>query len=439
MTKPPPLRASHHKDAPRAARPIVYDASHLTSRLSAAAFTGIDFVDRAFARHYCAPHSVACGAHYGLTGPHVLAPHRIAELSACHEKSVGVASADAAANWRALKLWLHAPQGARFNASPAEKRAPDMRAALLTTRLRLAHDKPWRIPRDAVYLNVAQYGFEHALLFRWLDRRPDVKPVFFSHDLLPLDHPEYFRDGYREIFHRRFRTILTRAAAIVTTTRTVKARICAEYERQGRPPPPILAQPLPSPLRDADADESGAELANAPPYVVMIGTLEPRKNYALMLEVWRRLSASSSTPPKLVCVGGRGWNGAHDGELTAAVEALGGRAALASGLPAPALRALLAHARALAAPSFAEGYGIPLVEALTLGVPTICSDIEAFRETSQGCATFVSPHDVEAWTQRILDLADPEHLNAARNAAKNFRAPDWPHYFAGIDAFLGSL
>ena len=72
------------------------------------------------------------------------------------------------------------------------------------TRLRLAHDRHLEIPEGAIYLNVAQHGFEYPALFRWLDARPDVAPVFLAHDLLPLDFPEYFRPGYKALFRRRF-------------------------------------------------------------------------------------------------------------------------------------------------------------------------------------------------------------------------------------------
>jgi glycosyltransferase involved in cell wall biosynthesis len=301
----------------------------------------------------------------------------------------------------------------------------------------LAHDAPKRLPANAVYLNIAQYGLEYPFLLRWLAERSDVKAVFFAHDLLPLDHPQYFRPGYRDIFQRRFDAIERRAAAVLATSRVVAERIRVEYERKKKPAPPILAAHLPSPLADAgQTTRRGSEL---PPYFVAIATLEPRKNHALLLEVWRRLNAGVETPPKLVCVGSPGWSRALVADIRAQAAALSSTVALISDLPAPALRTLLANARALVMPSFAEGYGIPVVEALTLGVPVICSDIPVFREVSQGAGTFLPPADPGAWAAAIGELLNPAGHETARRRAAAFRAQDWPGYFATVEAFLATL
>ena len=62
-------------------RAIVYDVTHLTTRLTGVATTGIDWVDRAYARHWAGSERLACGLHYGLLAPHLLSPARVADLS----------------------------------------------------------------------------------------------------------------------------------------------------------------------------------------------------------------------------------------------------------------------------------------------------------------------------------------------------------------------
>ena len=69
------------------------------------------------------------------------------------------------------------------------------------------------VPRDSIYLNVAQHAFEHHRFFRWLDPRPDVVPVFLIHDLLPLDFSEFFPPGCKHRFERRVETMIARARA----------------------------------------------------------------------------------------------------------------------------------------------------------------------------------------------------------------------------------
>ena len=95
-----------------------------------------------------------------------------------------------------------------------------------------------------------------------------------------------------------------------------------------------------------------------------------------------------------------------------------------SGLSSEALRRLLANARALLAPNFAEGYAIPLVEALAIGAPVVCSDIPVFREVTQDCATFLSPLDGRAGSPPFAGSPKTAGDERRREAARaKFQAP----------------
>ena len=102
---------------------------------------------------------------------------------------------------------------------------------------------------------------------------------------------------------------------------------------------------------------------------------------------------------------------------------------------------LLASARALLFPSFAEGYGLPLVEALDAGVPVIASDLDVFRAIGQGVPDLLPPDDVDGWAAAVMAYAAPESPARAAQMARlaQFRAPDWPGHFAQVDAFLETL
>jgi glycosyltransferase involved in cell wall biosynthesis len=427
-------------------RPIAFDVTHLVSRLNRRATTGIDRVDLAYARHFSASADFACGLHYGWRSPHVFDAARVRRLVDRFNRKVGDAEAPRSEPvWEDLQAWI---KDASIKDSVTGGAAPEIRphrgvdegwrAYLDQCAMRVIDDFRVKTPQNAIYLNVAQSGFEVHRFFGWLDRRPDVVPVFLVHDLLPLDYPEYFRAGYEDRFNRRVQTILRYAKAIVTTSEAAHSRIVAEFERQNVRPPPTLVQHLPSPLgAGRTAADEDRELAAAP-YFVMLGTIEPRKNHQVILNAWREMGPSA---PKLVLVGANGWENETVVNLLTRAPVLRHSVRHVSGLSRRAMRQLVANARALLMPSFAEGYGLPVVEALSLGVPTLASDIPIFHETAGDSALFLSPLDGVGWKKAVEDLALPDsaaHKNALARA-RAFMPPAEDGYFAEIEAFLNRL
>jgi glycosyltransferase involved in cell wall biosynthesis len=420
-------------------RPIVYDATHLVTRWRAIGSAGIGCVDLAYARHFAAHPRLACGAHYGYPRPHVYSRERLAGLLA--EIAPRDREDEAIDDWAPLRGWL-------LGGAPNDRPAPPRKAVRTSSRLRdlsvrarcrLAHDPPRALPDSAIYLNIAQHACEYPIFFDWLSRRPDLRPVFFVHDLLPLDCPEFFRRGYARLFRRRLDTILRHAGALLTTTQVVAERLEREYAISGRRAARIHVQPLASTLERAGADGDDPELAHVS-YFVAVSTLEPRKNHLLLLNIWRAL-ASGSTAPKLVLVGGAGWENEQSLDMLNRCAALRDKVLWVRNLSAPCLRRLVANANALLMPSFAEGYGLPVVEALGLGVPAIVSDIPTFREVAQGRALFLSPIDGKGWKGAVLDFSDRggRRRLAALETARAFATPDWAGYFSGVERFLGGL
>jgi glycosyltransferase involved in cell wall biosynthesis len=203
------------------------------------------------------------------------------------------------------------------------------------------------VPRNAIYLNVAQHAFEHHWFFRWLGHRPDVVPVFLIHDLLPLDFPEFFPLGYEFRFRRRVETIVQRARAIITTTTQVAQRIQDEYHDRRIAPAPIHVEPLASPLEQAEDIKGEGEFVGRISYSVAISTIEPRKNHSLLIQVWRELIQQGIGTPKLVIVGKRGWESEQTFRELDFAPDLHRHIIEVGSLPALHLRRLIKNARAL--------------------------------------------------------------------------------------------
>ena len=177
------------------------------------------------------------------------------------------------------------------------------------------------------------------------------------------------------------------------------------------------------------------------PYFVCLGTVEPRKNHQLLLNLWHDLAAVGRDGPRLVLCGRRGWDNATTLKLLDGCDTLRGLVLDAGALPDRRVTELLAGARALLFPSFAEGYGLPVAEALALGVPVLCSDLPALREVGGDVPDYLDPRDAPGWRRAILDYARPDSAARAAQLARLrfWHAPDWDAHFVQVDTLLAQV
>ena len=145
------------------------------------------------------------------------------------------------------------------------------------------------------------------------------------------------------------------------------------------------------------------------PYLLYVGTLQPRKNLVRLVQAFARLPsllAVQEEPqpvPRLVLAGKKGW--LHD-EIVGQVQALGleGQVRLTGYVPEADLPALLSGALAFVFPSLYEGFGLPVLEAMACGTPVICSNTSSLPEVAGDAALLVDPYQPEALAQAMLRL-----------------------------------
>jgi glycosyltransferase involved in cell wall biosynthesis len=293
------------------------------------------------------------------------------------------------------------------------------------------------LAKGACYVNVSQFPLWVAAYFGWLEDRRDVRAVLFIHDVLPIEMPEYFREAEYERFRARLANLARFGTAALVTTNVVREGLEAQLRALGRTDFPICVAPIPvAPIFATEAAPDPA--LQGVPYFVVCSTIEPRKNHLLLLQAWRELvRRDGAGAPKLVIVGGRGWKFEAVAALLDRSPALRDHVVEVSGLTTPSLKRLLDGAKALLMPSFAEGYGLPVVEALTAGVPVIASDIPVFREVCGDGATLISPLNGERWLETIRAFARRDASTAPAQASA--ATPTWDDYFARIDAFVNAL
>src|SRR5436305_12196484 len=126
----------------------------------------------------------------------------------------------------------------------------------------------------------------------------------------------------------------------------------------------------------------------------MLSTIEPRKNHWMILQVWRGLvELHGAAAPRLVIVGQRGWECENVLDLLERCESLRGFVLEKPACSDSELVTYLRHAQALLFPSLVEGYGLPLAEALSLGLPAIASDLPVVREIAADIPDHLEPLD----------------------------------------------
>lgn len=304
------------------------------------------------------------------------------------------------------------------------------------------------LPKASLF--VGHTGLQWPGFARWARRlgwpaQHDAPALVFIHDLIPITHPQYCRAGQEAVHVRRMRQALQAAHGVVVNSHDTARELAAFAAREQLPLPPLCVAPL--------APALGSAVCSSPlagPYFVVLGTVEARKNHALLLRVWQAWVSESAEPiPSLVVIGQAGWK---------AEEVLATLRAPPKDLPILWLAdaddataaCYLQHATALLMPSFAEGYGMPLAEALAMGVPVVASDLPALREVGEGLSmhsdgapppsfmalTYLSPDDEAGWLEAVKALAADPVIARRQLQAAGWQAPTWERHFAVVEQFL---
>jgi glycosyltransferase involved in cell wall biosynthesis len=174
---------------------------------------------------------------------------------------------------------------------------------------------------------------------------------------------------------------------------------------------------------------------------VICGAIETRKNHVLLLEVWRRLIRErGAAAPKLLILGSPAHGGAEIQRRLAALPELRSHVTMLSGLSSPALRQIMANAEGVLMPSLAEGFGLPVIEALTVGTPVLASDLPSHREVGLDLACYLDPGQPADWVDAIVRLLDePDFAAALRRRIASYRPMTGASYFARIGEFLAGM
>ncbi|MDT7521975.1 glycosyltransferase family 1 protein [Rhodoferax sp. TBRC 17198] len=232
-----------------------------------------------------------------------------------------------------------------------------------------------------------------------------VARVVTIHDLVWRHAPQTMRFISRIMDARLMPQAIQMADVVVAVSQSTANDIEAEFPfARGKVRVVLLGAKK---LARSQAWESLAKWSIKLPYLLAVGTLEPRKNLVRLLHAFAAIPEALRITHQLVLVGGKGWGGVS---LPDVVEELGlsQHVVICGYVSDEELTTLYTHALCLAMPSLYEGFGLPLVEAMSCGTPVIASTTSSMPEVVGPAGFLVDPNDVDSIRTGICQVLDPK-------------------------------
>lgn len=254
----------------------------------------------------------------------------------------------------------------------------------------------------------------HATDFTLPPTLPGTKTLLTVHDLSFVRAPETTTPVLKAYLDVVVPRSVRRATHVLADSQATKDDLVELY---GTPPEKITvllggANPEFKPVADLAARQAARQRYNIPdnPYIFSVGTVQPRKNYARLIEALALLGPAFSDM-HLVIAGGRGW---LDGPIYQSVESLGltNRVHFTGFVRDEDLPALYTESVCLAYPSLYEGIGLPVLEAMACGIPVVTSNISSMPEIAGEAALLIDPYNVDELTDALRHVLTDESLRA---------------------------
>ena len=239
-----------------------------------------------------------------------------------------------------------------------------------------------------------------------------IPQLLVVHDLAFIHYPQFVPWRHRWFYKQYTPRFLAKAAGIVTVSDYSKTDIIAQYgsvEPEKVTVIPGAARAVFEPLPWEEKEKAKDGFADGRDYFLFTGGIHPRKNLLNLLKAFSLFKKWQHSNMKLLVAGRLAWQ--YD-ELVEKLKTYKYRddVVMLGQLPDEQLAKVTASAYALVYPSFFEGFGLPVIEAMQSGVPVIASNTSALPETGGEAALYADPSDPEAIAKQMMLLYRDENL-----------------------------
>jgi glycosyltransferase involved in cell wall biosynthesis len=267
--------------------------------------------------------------------------------------------------------------------------------------------------------------------------RTGLRVVTTCYDLIGVTHPEFNPPSMgAELFTGDAVALLDASDLVLTFSASTRSELVAFAARSGRPAPAVQVVRLGSDLAAGKAQPEPEtpvmlEKLEQRRFALAVGTVEARKNYGLLVRVWERLAADPAFRLDLVIVGRRGFESDDSSAQIEHSPLFGSRIRWLERCPDETLCRLYETCHVVLCPSFAEGWGLPVTEALGFGRHVIASNRGAIPEAALGLARLLDPEEEATWLATIAEAAAAPPLKVS--------LPDAPTWDAAAAAVGESI
>lgn len=300
------------------------------------------------------------------------------------------------------------------------------------------------LPSGIAYLNVGHSNLTRRTLSA-IRAHPGARITVMIHDTIPLDYPQYQRPESVTRFAGLLRRVRDMADLVLCNSQLTADDVARHL---GPKAPPRLVAHLGVDMPQPSLGPLGFDLPADRPMFVVLGTIEPRKNHAFLLDIWDQLAAEHSdlkhidperpdpdpkTPkphdpmPVLAICGARGWQNQNVFDRLDRSPLMGKDIFELPGLDDQTIASLIARANAMLFPSHAEGYGLPPIEAAMLGTPVISAPLPSVKEVLGELPVYLAVNDSYPWTKAIKSFGTVRQSGTV--GTERFNPPTWDQHF----------